>query len=65
MRNNHIKFQSRVAVFVLGIALLGAAIAGISLYAQDDPDKQLYDNDILFQALRSGGQTWSSVRIPS
>jgi hypothetical protein len=36
--------------------VLGAVIAGISVYAQEDPDRQLYDDDILFEELSSGAQ---------
>jgi hypothetical protein len=38
------------------MVLLGAVIAGIDVYAQVDPDKQLYDDDIVFQELSSGAQ---------
>jgi hypothetical protein len=38
------------------MALLGAAIAGIRVYAQVDPDRQLYDDDTQFQQLSSGAQ---------
>jgi hypothetical protein len=50
------KRQIQVAVFVFGTGVLSALIAGISLYAQLDPDRELYDNDILFQELSSGAQ---------
>src|SRR5215471_7169137 len=50
------KLQTQVAVFVFGTGVLSALIAGISLYAQVDTDRELYDDDILFQQLSSGAQ---------
>ena len=48
--------RTLVAVSVLGAGLLAAVIAGISLHAQGDPDRELYDNDTLFEQLSAGGQ---------
>jgi hypothetical protein len=56
--SNHQKKTSKtqVAALVLGTAVLGAVIAGVSLTAQVDPDQQLYDNDIVFAQLSAGAQ---------
>src|SRR5215471_11117915 len=56
MKKREITFRAKVAFSILGMALFVAAIAGIRLYAQVDPDRQLYDDDILFQELSSGAQ---------
>src|SRR5215470_14865917 len=57
MKKREITFRAKVAFSILGMALFVAAIAGIRLYAQVDPDRPLYDDDILFQQLSSGAQT--------
>src|SRR5215831_17239765 len=56
MTKREITFRAKVVFSILGMALLVAAIAGTRLYAQLDPDRQLYDDDILFQQLSSGAQ---------
>src|SRR5215831_1492097 len=57
MTKREITFRAKVVFSILGMALLVAAIAGTRLYAQVDPDRPLYDDDILFQQLSSGAQT--------
>ena len=56
MKKREITFRAKVAFSILGMGLFVAAIAGIRLYAQVDPDRPLYDDDILFQQLSSGAQ---------
>jgi hypothetical protein len=56
MTNNQITLQTKVAASVVGMAFLGAIIAGIQVYAQQDPDQLLYNDDLAFEQLSSGGQ---------
>src|SRR5215472_12523809 len=54
--SNNLKRTRQAALLVVWTGVFAAIIAGISVYAQEDPDRQLYDNDILFQQLSSGAQ---------
>ena len=56
MNNSQITFRTKVAFSILGMAFLVCSITGVRIYAQLDPDRQLYDDDILFQQLSSGAQ---------